>query len=59
MLARHIEALVQLARLSVAPLQRQPVELDPIARQLAEELRAQAPERPLQLEIQEWPVGGG
>jgi signal transduction histidine kinase len=51
-LARHIDALVQLARLSVAPLQRQMVELDPIARQLADELRARAPERPVQLEIQ-------
>ena len=52
LLGRHIEAVVQLARLSVAPLQRQPVDLDPIARQLADELRARAPERPVQLDIQ-------
>ncbi len=52
-LARHIDALVQMARLSVMPLQPQSMDLSQVAREVIDTLRKAAPERRVQVEIQD------
>jgi PAS domain S-box-containing protein len=54
-----IEALHELSRLSRAPLRLRPVDLSALARELVAELREQAPERAVDIDIADTPAAEG
>ena len=51
-MARQIDALTQLARVSASPFRSQPVELDRIAGEVLDELRARDPGREVEIQIE-------